>query len=71
MGLPFTETDKTRGWREAGVGMKIRSFSFKHITSKMPFIKDVKKASGHLNMCFTGGQVHVGGINVESSKLTK
>ena len=56
MGLPFTETDKTRGWREAGVGMKIRSFSFKHITS---------------NMCFTGGQVHVGGINVESSKLTK
>ena len=71
MELPFMETDKTRGWREADLGMKIRSFSFKHVTSKMPFTKDIKKAAGHLNTGFTGGHVHVGGKHVGSSKPTE
>ena len=51
--------------------MKIRSFSFKHGTSKMPFMKDIKKAAGHLNTGFTGGQVFVRGIHVGSSKPTE
>lgn len=49
-------------------GVEDQEFSFKYITSEMPFTKDVKKAAGYLNMDFTGGQVHVGGINVESIK---
>lgn len=49
-------------------GGEDQEFSFKHVTSEMPFTKDVKKAAGYLNTDFTGGQVHVGGINMESIK---
>ena len=47
-------------------GGEDQELSFKHVISVMPFTKDIKKAAGYLNTDFTGGQVHVGGINVES-----
>ena len=52
-------------------GNEDQEFSFKHGTSKMPFMEDIKKAAGHLNTGFTGGQVYVRGIHVGSSKPTE
>ena len=48
---------------------ELHEFNFKHVTSETPFTEDVRKAAGELNMGFTGGQVHSGGINVGPLKV--
>lgn len=49
--------------------MKIRKFSLNMVSSKMPFMEDIKKAAGHLNTGFTGGQVYVRGYMWGSANL--
>lgn len=52
-----------------GGGAEDQEVSSKHATSETPSIQDVRKATGYGNTDLRGGQVHVGGMSVESTKV--